>query len=43
MLRNADIVKDGQYWALVRPADRELVHSRGISFDTCLKNTAVLR
>jgi hypothetical protein len=43
LLREADVVRDGQYWALVRPADRELVKSKGISFDTCLKNTAVLK
>ena len=42
LLRTADIVKDGHYWALVRPEDRKLVKSKGISFDTCLKNTAPL-
>ncbi len=43
ILRKADVVRDGQYWAFVLPTDRELVKSKGISFDTCLKNTAVLK
>ncbi len=43
LLREADIVRDGQFWAFVRPADRKLVKDKGISFETCLKNTAVLK
>jgi hypothetical protein len=43
LLREADIIRDGQYWALVRPVDRVLVETNGISFQTCLKNTAVLK
>ncbi len=43
LLREADVVRDGRYWALVRPADREPVKTNGISFQTCLKNTVVLK
>ena len=42
LLREADIVRDGRHWAFVRPVDRELVKTNGISFQTCLKNTAIL-
>jgi hypothetical protein len=42
LLREANVVRDGRYWALVPPADRELVKTNGISFQTCLKNTAIL-
>ncbi len=42
LLKEADIVRDGRYWALVRPVDRELVRTNGISFQTCLKNTDIL-
>jgi hypothetical protein len=43
LLRKADVIRDGEHWAFVRPADRKLVKSKGLSFDTCLKNTAVLK
>jgi hypothetical protein len=43
LLRDAEIMRDGQYWALVRPADKDAVKTKGISFQTCLKNTAVLK
>jgi len=43
LLRKADVVRDGRYWAFVRPADRKLVKDKGISFETCLKNAAFLK
>jgi hypothetical protein len=43
LLREADIVRDGKFWAFVRPADRKLVKEKGILFETCLKNTDILK
>jgi hypothetical protein len=43
LLRTADIVKDGHYWALIPPDCKELVQRKGLLFETCLKNSAVLR